>query len=1127
MTRSVPSPENRVRALWRRVALQLGLASVAGALAAVGGLLLLSWLAGASPLWQRPSALPLALSLSAFAVAVVWVWRVAVRGSRWDREAAAAEIEERVGLPRGSVRGAVEPGIERPGTSRPLIELHRSRLAKALEGRGPGELGSGVARAARAHAAVTVTLALGVLVASLAVWLGARQQAATAWAAVLHPVRHLSAPPLPPMRLNADREIRRGRDLPVHVDAPLRDSVQLAWQPRGEVAQRRWVAISEGRAEAVVPRVEAPMLIWALAPDGALSDTLHVETIDPLLLIDLRIDLRFPPHTRRETEVYSDLPALMTVPEGTRATVSGVTTRPIGRATLTAGGGDSISFAVTGERRFRSSFAVTSGAWGWDIVGSQGEALEGDPDSLRFLTVPDSVPRARITYPGVDTLLSIEMTQPLLVDVSDDYGLSRVELVSWRVSAWGERWPEQVEALPVGDEVPRANLAGLIDARGRGFLPGDTLRYFVRAYDNAPDPQVGMSREYVLRLPSLDEVRERAITDARDLVENAESLAERAREHQESMQALQRSTEIQPPPGANPAPQRGEGGVEFRETEEARRALEQAETLLETSRKISESLRELQESIERAGLNDESVLERLAEIESLFERVLTPELQERFERLREALVQLDPEQIREAIRQLSEGSVDFRERIERAVELLRRAALEQEFLTLETQAEELVAAQEELAEAVSEAAAESGGREVDDSLAGPMARRAEDLRERAEDLSRAVGELTEKLESAMEERAAERAGAAERAAAEAAGSDEQVAGDLPSRPRGATAASQRALSQMQRAASELREGRREMQEAWRQDVVAAMERAQAETLELARRQRELNERLSSAGAQRDSDAMSDQVAMRSAVRQVEDQLTETSESSLLVDPRLAQQAAEIGAAMEELVGQMADASRGGAPDLSLGDGASEGLADLAYRLMQAGDAAAMAQSGTGLQEALAQLAQLAEQQGALNQQAGGMTPGAVGDALLRELQRLADQQRAIARELGAVNQSLGPRGQVLGQLDALQREAEDLAQQLERGRLDEQIIERQNRLFQRLLDAGRTLERDEFERERRAERPGDVEVLRPGELPPELLRGRPYRHPASDVLNRYPPAIRRLILEYFDRLNDRGGTGGL
>jgi hypothetical protein len=92
--------------------------------------------------------------------------------------------------------------------------------------------------------------------------------------------------------------------------------------------------------------------------------------------------------------------------------------------------------------------------------------------------------------------------------------------------------------------------------------------------------------------------------------------------------------------------------------------------------------------------------------------------------------------------------------------------------------------------------------------------------------------------------------------------------------------------------------------------------------------------------------------------------------------------------------------------------------------------------------------------------------------------------------------------------------------------LNEQLVERQTRLFQRLLDAGRTLERDEFDNERRAERPEGVEVLRPGDLPESVLRGTEYPLPGEEALRGYPPAFRRLILEYFDRLNRRGTGGG-
>jgi len=256
------------------------------------------------------------------------------------------------------------------------------------------------------------------------------------------------------------------------------------------------------------------------------------------------------------------------------------------------------------------------------------------------------------------------------------------------------------------------------------------------------------------------------------------------------------------------------------------------------------------------------------------------------------------------------------------------------------------------------------------------------------------------------------------------------------------------------------------------------------------------------------------------------QLESAARETLLVDPALLNASGMIGAKMQKLLEQLGDGTRNNRGDPSLGVQVSEGLNELAFRLMAAADAASVAQSGTGLQEALAQLAQLAEQQRQLNAQSGGINPVDMGALIMQRLRELAQRQREVAQELDQLNQSLGPRGQVLGQLDALSREAEELARELERGRLNEQLVERQNRLFQRLLDAGRTLEQDEFERERRAERPEGVEVLRPGTLPEDLLRGTEFPLPGEEALRQYPPAFRRLILEYFDRLNRRGTGGG-
>ncbi|HEY8470642.1 MAG TPA: hypothetical protein VIL18_13410, partial [Longimicrobiales bacterium] len=126
----------------------------------------------------------------------------------------------------------------------------------------------------------------------------------------------------------------------------------------------------------------------------------------------------------------------------------------------------------------------------------------------------------------------------------------------------------------------------------------------------------------------------------------------------------------------------------------------------------------------------------------------------------------------------------------------------------------------------------------------------------------------------------------------------------------------------------------------------------------------------------------------------------------------------------------------------------------------------------------------------------------------------------IAQKLGGMNEMLGGREDVLGRLDELAREADQLARDLSGGRLDAELLARQERLFHRLLDAGRTLERDETTDERVAERPGNVPPSFGRPLDAKLIQSA-QRFPAPDPeqLRSLPPAYRRLILEYFDRLN--------
>jgi len=151
-----------------------------------------------------------------------------------------------------------------------------------------------------------------------------------------------------------------------------------------------------------------------------------------------------------------------------------------------------------------------SGTWRLRTLSADGSALEGVAPELHLLIVPDSAPIVTVPVPGRDTTLPISLHQQLVADVRDDHGITKAYVVSWRVSRTGRVGEAVRESLDVSGVGDRAIVQGRLDAEKRGLLPGDTLRLYVEALDNAPTPHSGRSAEIALRLPSMEELRAEA-----------------------------------------------------------------------------------------------------------------------------------------------------------------------------------------------------------------------------------------------------------------------------------------------------------------------------------------------------------------------------------------------------------------------------------------------------------------------------------------------------------------------------------------------------------------------------------------------------------------------------------------
>jgi len=164
------------------------------------------------------------------------------------------------------------------------------------------------------------------------------------------------------------------------------------------------------------------------------------------------------------------------------------------------------------------------------------------------------------------------------------------------------------------------------------------------------------------------------------------------------------------------------------------------------------------------------------------------------------------------------------------------------------------------------------------------------------------------------------------------------------------------------------------------------------------------------------------------------------------------------------------------------------------------------------------MAELAKQQGGLNAQASGLlpAPGASPGAMAGEQARaLARQQRALANAVDEIGGGDARAAQMA-------REMRDIAAQLDRGKVDPELLQRQQQLFHRMLDAGLAMEKEEREDQgKRESKSADQsqQTFTPLNGAASGKTALPYGAPDWNQLRTLTADERQAVLDYFSKLN--------
>jgi len=763
---------------------------------------------------------------------------------------------------------------------------------------------------------------------------------------------------------------------------------------------------------------------------------------------------------------------------------------------------------VSGERASGSFRVRSDGEWWISLVASDGTSGE-EPLKWNVRLIEDGDPSVTLLLPEPDALIPENLTVPLAVDATDDYGISRMGL-RWKIESAvlagdtteNERLFDTVELQPATPAPGRAEVRTGWSLANLLLLPTDEIHYFVEVWDNdaARGPKRARSETRRLLFPSVEELFTRSDTEQQNAEEELARTTEKARELEQKLrETLQRLR-------SNP------DELTWEQAQALQQSLDQQQKTLQQLEQVKQAIQQLEQLAEQHGTLSPELIDKFRKVQELLAEVATPEMRQAMQQLQDALQEIDGERVRDALEKLMKNQEAMRQGLERSLEVLQRLRAERRLDELATAAEHLAQRQRDLAEQTTHA---------DDRDAARLAREQQLVRQESDALRKRIQETAaDSLIAGAEASDSLAAIQQQMEQSGLSGKQEQsrlalAAGD----PQGATKPADSSASDLDQAAQRLRALHQQQVAEGKADVMRRMNRLFDGMLTVSRLQEEVRTQSKSLGiaSPRYRSLAADQRSLADAVELLRGDVEELRKRTFFISSTLDAQLELSREAMERAIQRYTDRS----PTEATGeqDRAMTMLHRALLSLSRSQQDAQQGSSGTGYDEMMQQLAAMAKMQQQLNNGSGDMSmpvPGGAGPNLLAEL---AARQRALADQMRNLQRQQRGQGarEILGNLEGVAGAMESVAKDLEDKNVTERTRRLQRRILQRLLDSQRSLQQRDKSRERVSRTAEDIPHSAPGELG-DTSPGELEQRLARALQDDWDPSWREVIRAYFRAL---------
>lgn len=875
-----------------------------------------------------------------------------------------------------------------------------------------------------------------------------------------------------------------------------------------EFVERKLLPDTLGNFNYEAAAVNSSFKYYASA-DGIKSEIYKIDVINRPVITDFELNIIPPAYSKIQTITQKDngnITALL----GSKIKLRINSSRQLSKAVISFGDNSTKQMLINNTNAY-GEFNVSKEI-NYQILIEDTQGISNiNPINYSIKIIYDELPSIEMISPNEDIKLSNDNRVSLISKIKDDYGFTKLNL-NYKLTSSKYRQPAKefsAVPIPINKELKEDEVYYTWDLSPLVLAEGEILSYYLEIFDNdnVSGPKSAKTKIYTVQVPSIDELFAEAENTQQDAAKELEETLKESEKLNLEMQKI--SNDLK----------QNKRDISWQEKEQIERTAEKFKELMQKADEISQKLSEMQNNLMQNNLLSEETLQKYNELQKLLDEMSSDEMREAFKQLQETLQSLMRDNVQMSLEELKANEEYFKKSLERTVNLLKRIQVEQKI-------DELIKRTEDLSKKINELKSKTEqGNLSDKQMRDELSNRQEDvtrdlnsLEEEMKKLEDKMSELKdlpkEQLQKAMEE--FDKQNNQELS--------EEALKELQQMQK------QQAIKNLQQLSSNMSSMNRHfknMQSAMQQmnqlKTYYDMMKILDDLLTLSKMQEQLKKETEKLNynSQEFSKNSRLQNEMQSSLNKILQKMTELSQKTFAITPEMGKALGKSFSEMQQSINALQN--RNAAVAVQFQKGAMEHLNEAASLIKGGMDQMMNGGQGGGMMSLFQQLQQLVQQQMNLNQLTQMLNQGKLSQEMMSQLQRLAQEQELIRKSLEQLNKEAQQSGQskrLAANLEKIAEEMKEVVTNLQTKKLNDELVKQQERILSRLLDAQRSINERDFEKNRQSNTGKDIARKSPPEL---ILSTDEGKNKLRDELQKairegYKKDYEDLIRKYFEAL---------